>query len=252
VTFKDLRRIIAEKNKEMEIESRFYDPNYYWKGRKIVSLDQWYQIKENYTLEAALRYFPNDFRYGFPCIFDNIEDQTLKDEADRWYSEFTKLLIYSKNTNYGKTECFRCLLSPDREEAGIFIGINKVISRALDVDGVPVYPCKVLNRFACPYDKKITKDTMEDDITKKPDVDYLFHLSEIAFAVELALAKAQEDDSVFRIKSAKDVYNVLTDKETLEKVLDQGLKEEHKKYKDRIVEFFMDMRDRIKVEDMKI
>jgi hypothetical protein len=190
VTFKDLRRIIAEKNKEMEIESRFHDPRYYWKGREIVSLDQWYQIKENYTLEAALRYFPNDFRYGFPCIFDNIEDQTLKEEADRWYSEFTKLLIYSKNTNYGKTECFCCLLSPDREEAAIFIGINKVISRALDVDGVPVYPCQVLNRFECPYDKKISKDVVEDGITEKPDVDYLFHLSEIAFAVELALAKA--------------------------------------------------------------
>ena len=40
-------------------------------------------------------------------------------------------------------------------------------------------------------------------ITKKPDVDYLFHLSELAFAVELALAKAQEEDSVFRIRSVE-------------------------------------------------
>ena len=66
---------------------------------------------------------------------------------------------YSKNTEYGKTECFRCLLSPDREEAAIFIGINKVISRALDTDGESVYPCKVLNRFVCPYDKKIREKT---------------------------------------------------------------------------------------------
>jgi hypothetical protein len=48
VTFKDLRKIISEKNKEMEVESRFYDPNYFWKGRKIVSLDQWYQVEEGY------------------------------------------------------------------------------------------------------------------------------------------------------------------------------------------------------------
>jgi len=46
VTFKELRKIIAEKKKEMEIEAKYYDPNYYWKGKKIVSLDQWYQIKE--------------------------------------------------------------------------------------------------------------------------------------------------------------------------------------------------------------
>ena len=87
---------------------------------------------------------------------------------------------------------------------------------------------------------------------EKPNVDYLFYLSELAFAVELALAKAQEEDSVFRIKSAADVYEALTNKETLEKVLQQGLKEEHKQYKDRIVELFTNMKDRIKVEDLRI
>jgi hypothetical protein len=115
------------------------------------------------------------------------------------------------------------------------MGINKVISRALDSDGTSIYPCKVLNRFACPYDKKSNSHTT-DDSTEKPDVDYLFHLSE---------------DSVFRIKSAEDVYNVLTDKETLEKVLQQGLKEEHKQYKDYVVEFFMNIKETIKLEDLR-
>jgi hypothetical protein len=249
VTFKELRKIIAEKKKEMEIEAKYYDPNYYWKGKKIVSLDQWYQIKEGYGLKAALQFFPNDYRYGFACTFDDIEDTVLKQEADQWYSDYVKLMEYSKNTEYGKTKCFRCLLSPDREEAAIFIGMNKVISRALDSNGTPIYPCKVLNRFACPYDKK-GSNYIIDGNTKKPDVDYLFHLSELAFAVELALARAQKEDCVFRIKSAEDVYHVLTDKETLEKVLQQGLKEEHMQYMDGIVKFLMNMKDRIKVEDL--
>ncbi|HEU4822807.1 MAG TPA: hypothetical protein VFS97_05220 [Nitrososphaeraceae archaeon] len=152
------------------------------------------------------------------------------------------------------SSCTHCLLSPDREEAAIFIGINKVISRALDTDSSSVYPCKVLNRFACPYDKTIVveENIIGDNIIKKPDVDELFYLSELAFAVELALAKAQEEDSVFRIKSAEDVYQVLTNRETLEKVLQQGLKEEHKQYKDKIVELFMNMKDRIKVEDLRV
>jgi hypothetical protein len=68
----------------------------------------------------------------------------------------------------------------------------------------------------------------------------------------LALAKAQKYDSVFRIKSAEDVYQVLTDKDALEKVLQHGLKEEHMQYKDRIVELFMNMKDRIKVEDLRV
>ena len=182
----------------------------------------------------------------------------LKQEAEQWYSDFIKLMEYSKNTKYGKTKCFHCLLSPDREEAAIFIEINKVVSRALHTtDCASVYPCKVLNRFACPYDKKMIVVDEENiagkRITKKPDVDYLFYLSELVFAVELALAKAQEEkDSVFRIKSAEDVYQVLTNREALEKVLRQGLKEEHMQYKDNIVELFMNMKDRIKVEDLRI
>ena len=95
--------------------------------------------------------------------------------------------------------------------------------------------------------------TKEDGkITEKPDVDYLFHLSEIAFAVELALAKAQEEDSVFRIRNAADAYEALTNEETLEKVLHQGLKEEHMQYKDKIVELFTNMKDRIKAEDLTV
>ena len=220
MTFKDLKRIIVEKNKETERKSKFHNPSHYWKGKKIVSLNEWLKIKNNYGLNTALQYFPNDFpRSGLTFILYGIEDQTLKQEADQWGSDFIKLLEYRKSPEYGKWKCCRCLLSPDREEAAIFIGMNKVISRTLDADDVSIYPCKILNRFACPYDKKITKDIVEDGITDKPDVDYLFQLSEFAFAVELALAKAQEEDSVFRIRSAADAYHALTNRETLEVVL---------------------------------
>lgn len=85
---------------------------------------------------------------------------------------------------------------------------------------------------------------------EKPNVDYLFYLSELAFAVELALAKAQREDSVFKIKSAADVLEALTNKETLEMVLQQGLNEEHMRYKDEIVKLLMGMKDRIKAEDL--
>ena len=57
---------------------------------------------------------------------------------------------------------------------------------------------------------------------------------------------------MFCIKSAEDVYKVLTDKETLGKVLNQGLKENHKQYKAKIIEFFVNIKDRIKVEDLRV
>jgi hypothetical protein len=183
VTFKDLKRIIAEKKKEAEQESKFYDPSHYWKGKKIVSLNEWLKIKNNYGLNTALQYFPNDFpRSGLTFILYGIEDQTLKQEADQWGSDFIKLLEYRKSPEYGKWKCCRCLLSPDREEAAIFIGMNKVISRALDTttDDSSIYPCKILNRFACPYDKKMIACSEKEEglsgdiVTKKPAVDFLF------------------------------------------------------------------------------
>jgi hypothetical protein len=195
-------------------------------------------------------------RSGLTFILYGIEDQTLKQEADQWGSDFIKLMEYRKSPEYGKWKCCRCLLSPDREEAAIFIGMNKVISRALDSDGESVYPCKVLNRFVCPYDKKIVVEgedmAKDNNRIEKPNVDYLFYLSELAFAVELALAKAQEEDAVFRIRSAADAYQALTNRETLEMALQRGLKEEHRRYKDEIVRFFMNMKDRVRAENLRV
>jgi hypothetical protein len=261
IIFKELRKIIAEKNKALEKESMFYDPNYYWKGRKVISLNHWLKIKSSCGLKVALQYFPNDFpRSGLTFILGGIEDQTLMQEAELWCSDYERLREYSRNAKYGKTKCFHCLISTDKEETGIFIRINRLISRALDTttDGTSIYPCKILNRFACPYNKKMIAGSEKgeglsgDIVTKKPDVDYLFYLSELAFAVELALAKTQEEDSVFRIRSAADAYHALTNRETLEMVLQQGLKEEHMKYKDMIVELFTNIKDRIKVEDLRV
>jgi hypothetical protein len=57
---------------------------------------------------------------------------------------------------------------------------------------------------------------------------------------------------VLRIRSAADAYQVLTDRETLEMILQQGLKEEHMQYKDKIVKLFVTMKDRMKVEDLTV
>jgi hypothetical protein len=102
VTFKELGKIIAEKKKEIERESKLYNPNHYWEGRKVVSLNEWLKIKNNCGLKAALQYFPNDFpTSGFTFILYRIEDRTLKREAEQWRSDFIRLMEYSKNPGYG-------------------------------------------------------------------------------------------------------------------------------------------------------
>jgi hypothetical protein len=229
----------------------------YWKGKKILSKDIWRKLGGVTGSLKSLEYFPDQYISFFLTYrLSHSDDPIIRERFEAWHSQFLELMEYKKDPDYGKEKCARCLLSPDREEAAIFIGMNKVISRALDTDGESVYPCKVLNRFVCPYDTKIVVEgediTRDKNQIEKTNIDYLFYLSELAFAVELALAKAQEKDSVFRIRSAADAYEALTNKEILEMVLQQGLKDEHKRYKDRIVELFMNMKDRIRVEDLTV
>jgi hypothetical protein len=221
----------------------------YWKGKKIVSLAEWRKIAnsgqafqkgvEYQNTKEALQYFPDDYsKWLFPL---GVQEELIE-VTNKWYLQYLELMRYRKNPNYGKTKCSSCLLSTDREEAAIYVGINKIVARALESS---LYPCPIQNRFECPYDNRVDKEAKSTI-----DVGQLFRLSGIAFLVELAFAEAEKDTSKIRIKNRRDVYNALTDRETLDAVLQQGLDEEHQKYKDKIVELFMSIKDKVRMEDL--
>ena len=48
------------------------------------------------------------------------------------------------------------------------------------------------------------------------------------------------------------MYNASTDKEILNKVLEQGLEEEYGQYKDQLIEFLMSMKDKVRIEDLTL
>jgi hypothetical protein len=48
------------------------------------------------------------------------------------------------------------------------------------------------------------------------------------------------------------VYNALTDRETLNNVLEQGLDDEYQRHRDEIVNQFMSIKDKIKIEDLTL
>jgi hypothetical protein len=55
------------------------------------------------------------------------------------------------------------------------------------------------------------------------------------------------------IRNVQDVYNALTDRETLNKVLEQGLDdEEYQRHRDEIVNLFMGLKDKIKIGDLTL
>ena len=287
----------------------------YWKGKKIVSVEEWkkissyarafqHGIENNLQIKEALQCFPNDYmRMPFPLgVQENFEKQ-----ANKWYSDYIELMDYRKNSRYGRTKCFGCLLSPDAEDSALFVGINKVIARAIEqennnISSSTIYPCPIINRYECPFDRKKSNDNVKEEAKENSNllyVDDLFNLSEIAFQVELAFSHAYsmsksnetiyetdfEDgkvkeiyanyhgdpysfsteyplkeklSKVYRlskvpIRNVQDVYNALIDRETLNKVLEQGLDdEEYQSHRDELVTLFMRIKDKIKKEDLII
>lgn len=299
------------------------NPNY-WKGRKIIPLDKWLKItkaniisrKENYNVKEGLQYIPNEyFEWMFPL---GGITEGLMEEANKWYSYYIDLMERRRNPRYGRTKYFPCLLSPDKEDSALFNGLNKVIARALEDRenynnskkdnssssnnpssatsiGTSIYPCKVLNRYACPYDNKGSKIKADANF----DVDDLFALYKLAFQVEFAFAHAysmsKSNETIYEadfeagkvkeiysnyhgnphsfsteypleeklkevkglsqipIRNVQDVYNALTDRETFNKVLEEELEDkEYQRHRDELVNLFMGIKDKIKIEDLTL
>jgi hypothetical protein len=258
----------------------------YWKGKKIVTLADWKRklvrggkpfqkgTEEDQRIKEALQFFSDDYEKS---VLAFVVPQELKEARNKWYHQYLELMYFRENLKCSRLFCYNCLLSPDKEKSGRYVGISRLVARGIEVNNEEeydnnsdsdtstttpsLYPCSVLNRFKCPYDrremnkkpkhqKQLRNEEVEEEDSNSIDVDYLFLLSAYSYTVELAFIEARKEKSIIPIKNVEDIYNALTDRETLDKLLQQGLNEEHLKYKDEIVEFFMRIKDRARMEDL--
>lgn len=174
--------------------------------------------------------------------------QQDQEDIEKWNSDFEELMEYTKNSNYGKVKCFHCLLSPTGDDP-IFIGINRLVAKGL-ID-MKQYPCEIVNRFQCPY---------ESAMNSAFDVEDLFRLEKMAFAIEISLAKARKEDSMIRIRNKEELLHALKDKETFTKILKQGaeapeVSEYIRTYlaenRNGILNHFMKIRDKVNMEELR-
>ena len=259
----NLERSINNLSKRIErIDSLNGDSNgsNHWKGKEIIPLNDWIQLKGTHY---ALQYFPDDFDRSQTFLTES-ELKDGNEQTRKWYSDYLDLMEFRRNPNYGRAKCFHCLLSPDGDDP-IFIGINKLVAKGLEQDeneNDPIqYPCSVANRFECPYEKG-------KESNARFNVDDLFELASMAFAVEIALAVARKDTSAIQIKNKQDLYQALTNREMFDMVLEQGLdyilsdietfdddtsifEQLQKGNRDKIVDYFMKIRDKIKLEELR-
>jgi hypothetical protein len=262
----------------------------YWRGKKIITLAEWNRkigrngkalLKdiEDHRIKEALQYFPDNYE---DSLFPMNISKELMGVANKWYNQYIELMKFRNNSKCGRWICSDCLLCPDNENNGKNVGISKFIANAIEGDAdeeeeeegeynnsnfdtpttiESLYPCSVLNRFKCPYEREdrrkkqkyqqqSSKGEEEEEDLDSFDVDYLFKLASVSSAVESALIIARKENSLVPIKNVVDIYNALTDRERFDKLLQQGLDEEHLKYKDGVVEFFMSIKDKVRIEDL--
>ncbi|MGH9984822.1 MAG: hypothetical protein ACRD8W_12800 [Nitrososphaeraceae archaeon] len=186
-----------------------------WKDKPIIPIDEWIKIRDR---PYALNYFPDGFGQTLTYIPENeLEKGKEYKNAKKWNSDFIELMEHTRNPSYGKMKCIHCLLSPHRNDP-IFTGIDRLVAKVL-TNGDPLqYPCEVVNRFQCPYERNNNTNIAVNSIF---DVEDLFELEKMAFAVEISLAIAGKEDSRIRVRDKKGLFNALTDKETLTKILKQ-------------------------------
>ena len=72
-------------------------------------------------------------------------------------------------------------------------------------------PCHVENRFECTYEKGKRSDA-------RFNVEDLFELANMAFAVIISLTVARKDTSAIQIKNKQDLYQALTDREMFDMI----------------------------------
>ena len=170
----------------------------YWKGKKIISTKAWNDLYEKSSTYAnayttilisriPLLYFPDD--YNGSISTSGIIDEKLKEDIQKWNSDYYELLEYRKNPTLGRKKCTKCLLSGSNDDP-IFVGIEKVFARIVSNQcnnrvntqsyGIITYHCNVMSIFSCPFEgsqESIYPYTRED----------LFTLHQISFAIEQAI-----------------------------------------------------------------
>jgi hypothetical protein len=225
--------------------------------------------------KEALECFPDDYEKS---LFPLIIPEEVMEVAKKWNNQYIELMQFRNNSKYGRSLCFNCLLCPDKEKDGNYVGINRLVARAIEGNNdreegednnskfdtptttQSVYPCSVLNRFKCPYERQVMKKQLKhqqqsgkeegEEDSNSLVVKQLFGLAAASSRLESAFIKARKEKSIGPIENVEDIYNALTDRETLDKLLQQELEEVHLKYKDEIVDFFMSIKDNIRMEDL--
>jgi hypothetical protein len=113
-TYKNKKPIIDELTRKLEeIEAKFVTYNThtkndgvnYWRGKPIISLDDWLELSsfgeafakggQVRNMNKSLQYFPDDL-FSWTLFPGGVQEEYV-DATNRWYLQYMELMFYRKN-----------------------------------------------------------------------------------------------------------------------------------------------------------
>lgn len=226
-------------------------------------------------------FFPNEY-HEYPFLGLAVPDN-IREDANAWYKNYIELMDYTKNSEYGKRKCRDCLLNPNHD--GSYFGLYKFIANALEITK---YPCQLVNFYTCPYEDD-KRDLFElnqivEIIGRTLSKTLNIKGTRIIYKIDFETNKVQEIDtflcgepyaenlpggkpiehrlkeiserieklSILPMRNLDDIFELLTNKEKLDIVLEIGLDKKYLQYKDKLVEFFISIKSNARKQDLVV
>jgi hypothetical protein len=133
-TAKGTQKRIEELNKKLdEIESATKESGglLFWRGKKIISVEQWQSITNKGVYKEVIKYIPNGFiaQPLFELAPENRTGQRYKEgRYNRWINDYHDFLYFSRNRQLGERCCEKCLLEDDKDqEIRSGLGLRKIL-----------------------------------------------------------------------------------------------------------------------------
>jgi hypothetical protein len=262
-----------------------------WKGRKIVSFDEWRTIFYKRHSEV-FDYIPNDYVPGILTYFPNDDSESL----GRWHLDYLTFLVRMKNPKVGQGICGKCILSGANKNYDS-MGINEIVFKDMqetsllheeDQPEIKVHlerPCPVEDWFRCPYqNEKFWHESMlqsvgyvismvcdairhAHNLTYNNDTVFCvnfdsghFHsINRLGRERSGSIKRELEDVKISKVyvRTVDDVHHVLTDEQTLREVLDQypfaneNPESREEAIKLAIKHFIIQLKGRISLEELR-
>ena len=215
-----------------------------WRGKEIVTVNDWHEKLRVSAGSAYLQFLPETFMEVL-LFFDHPEDEKTWKDRNHWWEVYCEYLRFTKDPAFGRFECSNCIMNPsltlDRPS------IRNIILKTCENPDLLKYPCEVCNIIQCPYGQgkdnnhlkifgevaQILDDAIEyawettANIGYTYTVDFVRRLAGRHWKIIERTTNPIEEVlrnlhlSAVPIREIRDIFNSLTNPESLEILLEQ-------------------------------